>query len=180
MVIWLIGKSGVGKTTIGRKVHEQWKAISPNTVFVDGDEIRRVFQHDRTDDAYTITGRKKNADRIAALCEWLDRQNVNVVACVLSLFHETQQWNRETYSNYFEVFIDVPLEVLVERDIKNLYKPALAGKVKNVVGIDIPFEPPLLPDMTIDNRRDGICADVVAQTILQQAQVLPHSRVNAA
>lgn len=180
MVIWLIGKSGVGKTTIGRKVYEQWKSIAPNTIFVDGDEIRRVFQHDRSEDAYSVDGRKKNADRIAALCEWLDRQNVNVVACVLSMFHETQQWNRETYSKYFEVFIDVPLEVLIERDIKNLYKPAIEGKVKNVVGIDIPFEPPLSPDLTIDNRKDGIQVEVVAHQILKKAHVLTHPEANAA
>jgi len=172
--------SGVGKTTIGREVYQQWKAIAPNTVFLDGDEVRRVFEHDRSDDCYTVEGRKKNADRIAAMCEWLDRQDINVVGCVLSLFHETRQWNRETYSNYFEVFIDAPMDVLIERDIKNLYKPALRGEVKNVVGVDIPFPPPASSDLTIDNRSDGIQVDQVARDILVEAQVLPQVQANAA
>ena len=64
MIIWLIGLSGAGKTAIGRHLYELWKEEEPNTVFMDGDEIREIFKHDRGDEPYTIEGRKKNAERI--------------------------------------------------------------------------------------------------------------------
>ena len=169
MVIWLIGLAGSGKTTIGREVYRQWKMAAPNTVLVDGDEIRQIFKHDRAPHCYTIEGRRQNAERIAEICAWLDRQDVNVVCCILSIFHDIQRRNREIYSSYFEVFIDALLETVIKRDKKNLYDPALRGEANNVVGVDIEFEPPLGADMVIDNRADGLDAGTVARDILTRA-----------
>src|SRR3990170_7153602 len=134
MVIWLIGLSGAGKTTIGRHVYELMKKEASNTVIVDGDEIRTIFKHDRGSDPYTIKERRRNADRICEICAWLERQDINVVCSILSIFEESRIWNRHTYSKYFEVYISVTLETLMKRDKKNLYAPALQGKIKNVVG----------------------------------------------
>lgn len=169
MVIWLIGLAGSGKTTIGREVCRQWKMNAPNTVLVDGDEIRRIFKHDHAPRCYTVEGRRQNAERIAEICAWLDRQDVNVVCCILSIFHDVQRRNTETYSGYFEVFIDAPLETVIERDTKNLYGPALRGEASNVVGVDIEFEPPANPNMVIDNRADSLDAATVARDILARA-----------
>jgi adenylylsulfate kinase len=151
MVIWLIGLSGAGKTSIGRELCRYWKERAPQTVLVDGDEIRRIFQHDRDEQAYTLEGRRRNAERIRELCAWLDRQDINVVCCILSLFEDVHAWNRATYSRYFEVFVDAPMDAVIARDVKGLYGPALRGETRNVVGVDIPFPRPAQPDMTIDN-----------------------------
>lgn len=169
MVIWLVGLSGSGKTTVGRHVYELWKTKESDTVFVDGDEIRKIFRQNQGPDAYSVEGRAANAERIAELCAWLDRQEINVVCCILSIFEETRIWNRQTYSKYFEVYLDVPLEILIERDGKNLYKPALRGETKNVVGVDIPFTPPLSPDMIIDNSKEGLDHRALAKDILANA-----------
>jgi len=150
-------------------MYERWKATDANTVLVDGDEIRAIFKHDRGDAPYTIAGRRKNAERICELCAWLDRQGINVVCCILSIFEESRQWNRQTYSSYYEVFIDVSMEALLKRDIKNLYAPALAGRTKNVVGVDIPFDPPQRPDFVFDNSADEADFDAVAANILERA-----------
>jgi len=155
MVIWLVGLSGVGKSTLGREVFQQWRQLAPNTVILDGDHLREIFCHDNEKTDYSIKGRKTNAERACALCKLLDDQNINVVCCLLSAFEEHRQWNRENYSQYFEVFIDVPFDELVGRDEKKLYGPALAGKTKNVVGVDIPFERPLNPDLTIHNTHNS-------------------------
>ncbi len=168
MVTWIIGLSGAGKTVLGRKVYQRLRKTAPNTVFVDGDEIRAVFKHDRGDEPYTISGRKKNADRICELCAWLDRQEINVVCCILSIFEESRQWNRLTYSNYYEVYISVPESKLRQRDIKNLYAPADRGEVKHVVGVDIPFPSPKNPDFIFDNTRDDPDFDGVADQILTE------------
>lgn len=172
MVIWIIGLSGSGKTTIGSEVYQQWKQTHPDTVFIDGDEIRRIFKHDQSADCYTIDARRTNAERITEICRWLDGQRINQVCCLLSLFPEHQARNRELFSKYFEIYIDTPMEKLAQRDVKNLYSPAQRGEISNVVGMDIPFTPPPNPDMTIDNREDGIDVKSVARKILTRAGVI--------
>jgi adenylylsulfate kinase len=170
LVIWLIGLSGAGKTTIGRHIHELWKKESPNTVFVDGDEIRAIFKHDKIGDSYTVESRRKNADRICEICAWLDKQDINVVCCILSIFEESRQWNRQTFSKYFEVYISIPMEISKKRDYKNLYKDAEMGKIKDVVGVDIPFIPPVKPNYVFDNSADNIDFYGLAVDILRRAK----------
>ena len=170
MVIWLIGLSGVGKTTIGRHLHEMWKAEASNTVFVDGDEIRALFKDNAGPESYTIEGRRANAERITELCAWLDRQDINVVCCILSLFPDMRTKNHQLFSNYFEGYIRVPMDVLVQRDPKGLYADAQAGKIKNVVGVDIEFSPPESPDIVIDNGLEDadpkkLAADIFAAAV---------------
>ena len=146
MVIWLIGLSGSGKTTLGEAVVA---AARPQPIaFIDGDVIREIFGGDL---GYSMEDRWKNAQRISRLCKFLDDQSVSVVCAILSLFPESRRWNREHISNYFEVFIDAPLEQLIARDGKGLYARAQQGKIKHVAGIDLPFEKPESPDLVIDN-----------------------------
>ena len=172
MVIWITGLSASGKTTLGKAVYDELKVRERNTVLVDGDHIRKIFKHDNKNESYTMEERKKNADRICDLCAWLDSQGINVVCCILSLFEESRKWNRENYSKYFEVFIDVPMEVLMKREIKGLYKAAKAGELKNVVGVDIAFAKPSNPDFVLDNSADNVDFKKVASEILKKAQSL--------
>lgn len=162
MVSWIIGLSGSGKTTLGKAMYNIEKPVVSNTVFIDGDNIRSHFGSS----GYTISGRKKNADFICKLCKWLDDQEINVICCVLSAVNKYRVWNRKNYSKYFEVFIDVPMEILKKRDKKNLY----SGKIKNVVGIDIPFKPPKKPDYIFSNIVENIDFNKVAKSILSQAR----------
>ena len=171
MVIWLIGLSGAGKTTIGRRVHALWQAKAANTVFIDGDEVRELFKHDRGSQPFTREGRRLNAERITALCAMLDRQGINVVCCILSLFPDMQQQNRMLFSRYYEVFIDTPLDVLEKRDVKGLYAAARRGENPNMVGIDLEFPPPPGADMVIRDALDPGMVDSIAQRILTQAEV---------
>jgi adenylylsulfate kinase len=170
MVIWLVGLSGAGKTTIGRELHALMRARNPGTVFVDGDEVREVFRHNRDADAFRPEGRRRNAERMSALCAWLDAQGLDVVCCCLSLFEETREWNRGHYSRYFEVYVEVPFEALLRREVKNLYGPALRGEITDVVGVDIEWIPPRRPDLVIDNSADGLDPAAVATEILRHAE----------
>ena len=171
MVVWFVGLSGSGKTTLGREVARQWRLMERNTVLLDGDDIRQVFAHDRNEDAYTVGGRRKNAERMVALCELLDKQGINVVCCILSIFPDMRANNRLRFSRYFEVFLDAPMHVLQARDTKGLYAEARSGKTKNVVGLDIPFEKPENSDFVINTSGDEpdiekLAADVLARTRL--------------
>jgi len=159
MIIWLIGMSGSGKTTISKELYDALKPQSPNLVYLDGDDFREMF---RNDVDHTIDGRRKNAERISHTCQLLDKQGIHVIASVLSIFPDWQAWNREHFQDYFEIFLDIPLDVLIQRDVKNLYARAESGRIPNVVGFDIPFPPPPNPDLTIDAefQKKGIAASV--------------------
>lgn len=164
MVFWLIGLSGSGKTTFAKEVVAQLKPKYPNTVLIDGDLIREVFRHD-SPQAYTLEERKKNADRISELCLMLDKQGIHVVCSILSAFESSREWNRKNYSQYFETYIKVPMDVLKRREIKGLY----ASGAKNVVGLDLPFEEPMKPDLVIENSNDLSSFAPVASEIIKKA-----------
>lgn len=171
MVIWLVGLSGSGKTTLGREVARLWRVLAPNTVLLDGDELRELFRHDRGGAPYTVEGRRLNAERMVALCEMLDRQGINVVCCILSIFPDMRAANRSRFSNYFEVFMDAPIEALRRRDVKGLYAAADRGDMSNVVGIDIPFERPEGADMVVDSSGDAPDVGALARAVLDRAGV---------
>lgn len=165
MVIWFIGLSGAGKTVIGKKLSEKLREMGRPVVFVDGDIFRSIMGNDL---GHTIEDRKRNADRICKFCQYFEKEGVDVVFAVLSLFHESQEWNRKYLSNYFEVYLDVSIETVKRRDSKGLYKKALRGEIKNVVGFDIQFKPPLSPDMVIDNNEDKKELSTIVDLVLSQ------------
>ena len=149
MVTWMIGLSRAGKTTLSKLLYDRLKPHVNNLVLLDGDIIRELF---RNDVDHTIEGRRKNAERLSHLSKFLSDQNIHVIAAVLSIFPEWQAWNRKNIIAYQEIYIKASIDVLEKRDINNLYFQAKSGKIKNVVGIDIPFPEPENPDLVIENN----------------------------
>ena len=170
MVIWLTGLSACGKSTLGRLVYELWKPDAPNTVLVDGDEVRDIVRFNTGEDSYSQSGRRAIAERYCDLCAWLDRQDINVICCTISAFEDLRARNRKTFSRYFEVFITAPLEVLSRRHELDLYARAQRGEVHNVVGVDLAFAPPEMPDMVVDNSSDRDDLRPIADEILARAR----------
>jgi adenylylsulfate kinase len=149
MVTWMIGLSRAGKTTLSKLLYDRLKPQVNNLVLLDGDIIRELF---RNDVDHTIEGRRKNAERLSHLSKFLSDQNIHVIAAVLSIFPEWQAWNRKNITAYQEIYIKASIDVLEKRDTNNLYSQAKSGKIKNVVGIDIPFPEPENPDLVIENN----------------------------
>ncbi len=147
-VYWLTGLAGAGKTTIGRLLATKLREQQKNVVFLDGDIIREVLGattgHGRDD-------RLALAQKYAAMSQMLSRQGMNVVCATISMFHQVRDWNRLHIHNYCEIYLRVPMPVLVARDQKGLYGQALAGAIDNVIGVNAPFEEPETPDIIIDN-----------------------------
>jgi cytidine diphosphoramidate kinase len=165
MVIWLIGMSAAGKTTLARRLYARLKPRAPNLVMLDGDDFREIFGHDLD---HTVDGRRRNAERISRTCRFLDGQGIHVIAAVLSIFPEWQQWNRDNFNDYFEIFLDLPLETLKTRDPKELYAGAEAGRIADVVGIDIPFPRPARPDLVIDEALQDRGVDACVEAIVNR------------
>ncbi len=144
---WITGLSGAGKTTIGTGLYQYILQKKSNVVFLDGDILRQVYQ---TED-YTLEGRKKLAYQHGRLCRMLNQQGIDVVICVIAMFDECREWNRNEIQNYREVYLEVPIEELIQRDQKQLYSRALRNEVENVMGINMDFEEPKQPDIIIEN-----------------------------
>lgn len=162
MVVWIVGLSGSGKTTIGTQLYKQWQKVDPRVVFLDGDEVRRVFTVARKHQDYSISGREQNAQRLVRLCELLDQQGFNVVVSILCIFPKILASNRINFSSYFEVFLNAPLSELRDCDEKRVY----SGHTKNVVGIDIPFPIPERPDVIIENRHPFELPSIIGANLL--------------
>lgn len=148
MVIWIIGLSGSGKTTLSEQVVAEARQKGRQVILLDGDKVRELFDNDVGHD---LVSRRANADRICRLCAFLDEQGVDVVCAILSLFPETRTWCRENLSCYYEVFIDAPLDQLIERDPKRIYARYLDGEICDVAGLDLEFPRPNAADLVIVN-----------------------------
>jgi len=169
MVVWFIGMSGAGKSTLAYALYERLKLETRHLVYLDGDDFREMF---RNDVDHTIEGRRKNAERVSHTCLMLDKQDIHVIASVLSIFPEWQSWNREQFSNYYEIFLDISLKTLIRRDVKGLYEGARKREIPNVVGIDIPFPKPSSSDLCIDESMQTLGVDTCVQQILTQMPTL--------
>ena len=165
MVIWLIGMSGSGKTTLGKELYKHYKSTHQNTVFLDGDILREVWGDSL---GHSIAARRVNAHRMSHLSQMLDKQGIHVVAAVLSIFPEWQQWNRENLGQYFEIYLDVPMRLLEQRDTKGLYSRARRGELEEVVGIDISFPKPSAPNITLDDWDELPSVDVTVEKLLSE------------
>ena len=168
MVIWIIGLSGSGKTTIANLLFKKLKKKYSNIVHLDGDVVRQIYD-DKI--GYSIADRKKNAQRLSKMTKFLSDQKIHVIGSVLSNFPEWQQWNKKNIKNYYQVYLKVSLEKLVKRDKKNIYKKALQGKKNNVVGVDIKFKEPLNSNLVIDNNKDRKSFSETVNKIIKKSRV---------
>jgi cytidine diphosphoramidate kinase len=163
MIVWITGLAGAGKTTIGREVFAMLRARNPATVFLDGDDVREIMGGDL---GHTREDRYRNGWRICRLCRYFDRQGIDVVCAILSIFQEQRDWCRSNCGGYFEAAIEVGFDVLEARDQKGLYSGARAGRIKNVVGFDLAFDPPVRADFVIDNSTPATDFKTIAARVV--------------
>jgi len=159
-VFWITGLSGSGKSTIGWLLFQKLRSHCRNAVFLDGDELRRVFG---SESGYSLEERRTCARRYSHLGRMLSEQGLHVVLATISMFHETRKWNRANLPKYFEIYLRAPMNVLIARDSRGLYEQARSGEAAQVVGADLPFEEPVNPDLVIDNDGSEAPEDIAAQ-----------------
>jgi len=146
MVIWITGLSGSGKTTLARALRDQIGGRQA-VVILDGDAVRAAF---RDGLGYAEADRRVQIGRMAGLARLLADQGLTVVVAALYASDDLLAWNRANLPGYFEVHLDCPLDTLAGRDDKGLYARAIRGEAHDVVGVDIPWQPPRHPDLRFD------------------------------
>ena len=150
-VIWITGLSGSGKSTLAREVVNNLREKGKPVILLDGDELGGVFgAENQNDKNHTYEGRLALSKQYSHLCKLISSQGVMVVIATISLFHGIHVWNRKNLSDYYEVYLKVPIEELRKRDPKGIYKSFDEGKLKNVAGIDLKIDEPKNPDWLID------------------------------
>jgi adenylyl-sulfate kinase len=149
--VWLTGMSGSGKSTTGRLLEQRLLAVGAKVEVLDGDVVRTHFSKGL---GFSREDRNENIRRVGFVCELLSRNGVIAIAAVISPYREARDGMRKRIPNFLEVYLECPMHVLVARDVKGLYKKALAGQIPNFTGISDPYECPLSPEVTIHSDRE--------------------------
>lgn len=151
-LIWFTGLSGSGKSTLAVQLEAQLFAKGYKTYLLDGDNIRTGLNKDLS---FTDEGRVENIRRIGEVAKLMLDSGIIVLSAFISPFKSDRDQVKKIVGaeHYIEVFVDTPIEICEQRDVKGLYKKARAGEVKNFTGIDSPYERPENPDIIIPTHQ---------------------------
>jgi adenylylsulfate kinase len=164
VVIWLTGLSGSGKTTTGRILEKHYREIGSRVEFLDGDELRRSISSEL---GFSKEDRETHARRVAFLGQLLSRNGVITIVALISPYRSFREYARNLTRNFVEVWVKCSLETCVKRDPKGLYRSASQGDIRNMTGIQAPYEPPANAEVTIDTEKEGPqkCADRIVDFV---------------
>ena len=158
VTIWFTGLSGAGKSTISSELVKVLKDEGYKVELLDGDIIRTGLTRDL---GFSRADRDENIHRIAFVSKLLTRNDVIVLVSAISPYREAREAAREQIgSNFIEVFVNAPLKVCEQRDVKGLYEKARAGEIKGFTGIDDPYEPPANPEVECRTDLESVSESV--------------------
>ena len=167
VTVWFTGLSGAGKTTITQALVQKLKARDCALEVLDGDIVRTNLTKGL---GFSKEDRDTNIRRIGFVAHLLTRNGVIVLVSAISPYREIREEVRERIGDFVEVFVNAPLNVCEDRDVKGLYKRARSGEIKGFTGIDDPYEPPLNPDL--ECRTDLETLDESVGKVLSKLEAL--------
>ena len=150
--LWFTGLSGAGKTTIADIVEHELRERIGSVEVLDGDIVRTNLSKGL---GFSREDRDTNVLRIGFVADLLTRNGVGVIVSAISPFKEVRdQVRRNIGEDFLEIFVDAPLEVCAERDVKGLYKKAFSGEIPQFTGVSDPYEPPAAPELHIKTNEE--------------------------
>ena len=173
--VWLTGLSGSGKSTISQILERELLRRGHRVEVLDGDVIRTHLSKGL---GFSKEDRDINVRRVGWVCEVLTRNDVVAIAAAISPYRAVRDEIRLAIGRFVEVYIEAPISVLAERDVKGLYKKALAGEIAGFTGVSDPYEPPINPEVTCfsDGRQTP---EESAHSVLAKLEELGYLRAEA-
>ncbi len=151
--VWFTGLSGAGKSTLANLLEKELRAANMKVEVLDGDVVRTHLSKGL---GFSKEDRDTNIRRIGWVCQVLTRNGVVAIAAAISPYHEIRDEIRANVKDFVEVYVEAPIPVLAERDVKGLYKKALAGEIKNFTGVSDPYEAPEHAEVVCHSDRETV------------------------
>ncbi|MGE0680994.1 MAG: sulfate adenylyltransferase [Candidatus Binatia bacterium] len=151
--LWFTGMSGAGKSTIANAITPKLQALGRRVEVLDGDEVRTNLSKGL---GFSKEDRDTNIRRIGYVAQLLTRNGAAVITAAISPYRDIRDEVRSRIGNFVEVYVHCPLETLITRDVKGLYKKALAGEIKEFTGVSDPYEEPLNPEVVVETHKETI------------------------
>jgi len=156
VTVWFTGLPCCGKTTIARELKKKLEKQGIDAELLDGDTVRDYIRNKD----FSQEGRNKHLRYIALMAKLLSERGTVVLCTFVSPYRENRDFARSICANFIEVYVKCPVEVCIERDVKGMYRKALAGEIKNFTGIDDPYEEPEHPEVVVETDRETVDASV--------------------
>ncbi|HEU0124484.1 MAG TPA: adenylyl-sulfate kinase [Bryobacteraceae bacterium] len=151
--LWFTGLSGSGKSTLSERIYKRLAQNGAKVELLDGDEVRTHLSKGL---GFSKEDRDTNVRRIGFVAELLARNGVIAITAAISPYRDTRDAVRGRIGEFVEIFMDCPIPVLADRDVKGLYKKALAGEIPHFTGVSDPYEPPVSPELRVDSSTEDI------------------------
>ena len=151
LTIWLTGLPSAGKSTIARTLAALLQGEGQRVIVLDGDEVRERLNKGL---GFSKEDRDENVRRIAYVARLLTEAGAVVIVAAISPYQSARAAARAEIGRFAEIFIHCPLDECIKRDVKGLYKKALAGTVQHFTGVSDPYEPPLNPELVVETHRE--------------------------
>lgn len=162
--LWFTGLSGSGKSTIANEVEQILLERGMKVEILDGDVVRTNLSKGL---GFSKEDRDTNIRRIGFVCNLLTRNDAVAIAAAISPYKSIRDELRKMIGRFVEVYVECPLEVLTERDVKGLYKKALSGEIKNFTGVSDPYEAPENPEVVVNS-----CTETVEESVAKIIRTL--------
>lgn len=167
--LWFTGLSGSGKSTLAQAVDKELRRRGLKVEILDGDVVRTNLSKGL---GFSKEDRDINIRRIGFVCDLLSRNDVVAIAAAISPYKAIRDENRKLIGRFVEIYCECPLLVLADRDVKGLYKKAMAGEIKGFTGVDDPYEAPENPEVVVHSDRETVAES--AQKILRTLELMAY------
>jgi adenylyl-sulfate kinase len=149
--LWFTGLSGAGKSTISNIMEKRLREAGAKVEVLDGDVVRENLSKGL---GFSKEDRDINIRRIGFVCELLSRNGVIAIVAAISPYRAIREEIRARVRNFVEIYVECPLDVVSDRDVKGLYKKAMAGDLPQFTGVSDPYEPPLHPEVVVHSASE--------------------------